>query len=122
MPVTVTVAELTAEPGAGAVRVTGALPGGAWFTYRSAVTAGCSSARPAPMSSISRSSWACAQVSGDAEPAALPSVKPIDATVGIGAERRRGQVRVLPGLLGDQADAGGELGHRLEQLAAAGRL
>src|SRR6185312_17496866 len=81
-PVTVTVAVLTALPGAGPVRETGALPGGAWFTYRSAVTAGCSSARPAPMSSISRSSWACAQVSGDADPAALPSVKPIDAVAG----------------------------------------
>src|SRR5580693_3903532 len=34
------------------------------------------------MDRISRSSWACAQVSGDAEPAAWPSVKPIDAVVG----------------------------------------
>jgi hypothetical protein len=32
------------------------------------------------MSSISRSSWAWAQVSGDADPAAWPSLKPIDAT------------------------------------------
>jgi hypothetical protein len=82
LPVTVTEASRTAVSGVGPVSVTGALPGGAWFTYRSAVTAGCSSARPAPMSSISRSSCAWAQVSGDADPAALPSLKPIDATVG----------------------------------------
>ncbi len=31
---------------------------------------------------ISRSSWACAQVSGEAEPAGWPSTKPIDAVVG----------------------------------------
>src|ERR1700683_2434591 len=34
------------------------------------------------MSRMSRSSCACAQVSGEAEPAALPSAKPIDAVVG----------------------------------------
>ena len=34
------------------------------------------------MSAISRSSWACAQVSGAAEPSGWPSVKPIDAVAG----------------------------------------
>src|SRR5215469_1421369 len=31
---------------------------------------------------ISRNSWAWAQVSGEADPAALPSVKPLEAVVG----------------------------------------
>ena len=31
---------------------------------------------------MSRSSWAWAQVSGEADPAALPSVNPIDAVAG----------------------------------------
>ena len=43
---------------------------------------GRSPIRPLPRLLISRSSCAWAQVSGDAEPAACPSWKPIDAVVG----------------------------------------
>src|SRR5215469_530024 len=43
---------------------------------------GVSTLRPAPRDSISRASCAWAQVSGDADPAALPSVNPIDAVAG----------------------------------------
>ena len=46
------------------------------------VIAGVSVSWPAPRSTIRRSSWAWAQVSGEAEPAACPSAKPIDAVVG----------------------------------------
>src|SRR5581483_1435425 len=46
------------------------------------VTAGVSTLRPVPSERISRSSCACAQVSGDADPAALPSVNPMDAVAG----------------------------------------
>jgi hypothetical protein len=70
VPVTAVVAVVTAVPEAGAVSVTLIAPGGACVTYRFVVTSGVSSARPAPMSRMSRSSWAWAQVSGDAEPAA----------------------------------------------------
>ena len=69
-------------PAAGAVIAMGTLAGGAWFTYRSAVIDGCSRARPAPRSRMSRSSCAWAQDSGAAEPAGLPSTNPIDAVVG----------------------------------------
>src|SRR2546429_4809557 len=44
--------------------------------------AGVSTLRPVPSEAMSRSSWAWAQVSGDAEPAALPLVKPIEAVDG----------------------------------------
>src|ERR1700759_1540259 len=44
--------------------------------------AGVSTLRPVPREAMSRSSCACAQVSGDAEPAALPSVNPIEAVAG----------------------------------------
>src|SRR6516164_10723485 len=44
--------------------------------------AGVSTLRPVPSEAMSRSSWAWAQVSGDAEPAALPSVNPMEAVAG----------------------------------------
>src|SRR3984957_6897435 len=46
------------------------------------VAAGVSTVRPVPSPRMSRSSWAWAQVSGEADPAALPSVNPIDAVAG----------------------------------------
>src|SRR6266516_2323082 len=82
VPITVTEEDSMTAPAAGAVIEMGTLAGGAWFTYRSAVIDGCSSARPAPRSRISRNSWACAHDNGEAEPAAFPSVNPIDAVVG----------------------------------------
>ena len=82
VPVTVTVGVVTVVPSAGAVTVTGSVPGGPDRTYRSATIAGCSSGRPAPSARISRACWACAQVSGEDEPAGLPLTKPIDAVVG----------------------------------------
>src|SRR5436190_23254468 len=44
--------------------------------------AGVSTLRPVPSEAMSRSSWAWAQVSGDAEPAAFPLVNPIEAVAG----------------------------------------
>ena len=44
--------------------------------------AGVSTLRPAPSEAISRSSCAWAQLSGDAEPAAPPSVNPMEAVAG----------------------------------------
>src|SRR5215469_14534736 len=44
--------------------------------------AGVSTLWPVPSEAMSRTSCACAQVSGDAEPAALPSVNPIEAVAG----------------------------------------
>src|SRR2546430_15282000 len=44
--------------------------------------AGVSTLRPVPSEAMSRSSWAWAQVSGDAEPAAWPLVNPIEAVAG----------------------------------------
>src|SRR6266566_209942 len=69
-------------PPAGAVTVMGTAAGGACRTYLSAVILGCSRIRPVPMSRMSRSSCACAQDSGAADPAGLPSAKPMEATVG----------------------------------------
>src|SRR6516165_1582757 len=43
---------------------------------------GVSTLRPAPRDTISRTSCAWAQVSGDADPAAWPSVNPMDAVAG----------------------------------------
>src|SRR5487761_209183 len=43
---------------------------------------GVSTLRPVPSEMISRSSWAWAQVRGDADPAALPSVNPMAAVAG----------------------------------------
>src|SRR5215831_9370638 len=64
VPVTVTEEDSMSAPDAGAV------------------IDGCSRARPAPRSRMSRSSCAWAQDSGAAEPAGLPSANPIDAVVG----------------------------------------
>ncbi len=50
--------------------------------YRCRTIAGCSTGRDPPRLWVSRTCWACAQVSGEAEPAAPPSTKPIDAVVG----------------------------------------
>ena len=69
---------------------------------------------PAAVSSISRTNWPADHVSADAEPAGLPFSKPIDATVGSVPNGERGEVRRLPRLLGDQADAGGHVAHRLQ--------
>src|SRR6266852_6326034 len=44
--------------------------------------AGVSTLRPVPREAISRTSCAWAQVSGDAEPVAWPSVNPMDAVAG----------------------------------------
>src|SRR4051812_31484174 len=82
VPVTSTVGVVTVVPSAGAVTVTGSVPGGPDRTYRSRTIAGCSSGRPAPSARISRACWAWAQVSGEDEPAGLPLTKPIDAVVG----------------------------------------
>ena len=84
-------------------------------------TAGCSTGRRAPMPSTSRTSWACAQVSGEAEPAA-PAVGEADrGGRRVAAVRGRRQRRVLPRLLGHQADAGGVAVHRVEQRGRGGR-
>ena len=82
VPETVTVASVTFAPGVGEVIVTGNGPGIPWLTYRSVTICGVSRSRPALRSIASRAYWAWAQVSGLAEPAAPPSVKPIDAVVG----------------------------------------
>jgi len=44
--------------------------------------AGWSPSDPRPRSVTSRRYWAWAQISGEAEPAAFPSVKPMDAVAG----------------------------------------
>jgi hypothetical protein len=80
VPVTSTVAPETDAPSAGAVIVSGIVPG-AWV-YRSRTAFGCSRGRPAPRSRASRTTCACAQVSGEAEPAAWPFTKPIEAFAG----------------------------------------
>ena len=102
VPVTVVVAASTVAPGrvvfagtlppatgTGAVTCSGATAGGvlrpaerAAEVYRSATMDGCSTSDPAARSAISRSSWACAQVSGAADPSAAPLVKPMDAVAG----------------------------------------
>ena len=92
-------------------------------TYRSRTMRGCSTGRPAPRPSVSRTCWACAQVSGEAEPAA-PAVDEADrGGRRVGAVRRRRQVRVLPGLLGHQPDArrGRAASRRSSAAAPAGR-
>src|ERR1039458_7639115 len=58
VPVTAVVVVVTAVPEAGAVSVTVSAPGGGCVTYRCVVTGGVSSVWPAPMSRMSRSSWA----------------------------------------------------------------
>src|SRR4051794_17152414 len=81
VPVTVSVLPGVGDWSAGAVTVRLVVEV-AWVTYRSRTTPGCSRLRPAPRSAVSRTSEAAPQVSGAAEPAAWPSVKPIDAVVG----------------------------------------
>ena len=70
--------------------------------------------RPAAVSSISRTNWPADHVSADAEPAGLPFSKPIDASPGGVPNGERGEVGRLPRLLGDEADAGGHVAHRLQ--------
>src|SRR5690349_6001767 len=82
VPVTVVDVAASVLPLAGAVIAVLSAPGGPCATYRCVVNCGVSTVRPVAMARISRSSWACAQVSGDADPAALPSVKPMDAVNG----------------------------------------
>ncbi len=53
-----------------------------WVTYRDLVTAGWTTLRWAARSPASRTNDAADHVSGEAEPAAPPLVKPIDAIVG----------------------------------------
>src|SRR5262249_51635057 len=79
VPVTVVDVAASVLPFAGAVIVTPSAPGGPCATYRRAVNCGVSWFRPVARARISRSSCACAQVSGEADPAAFPSVKPMDA-------------------------------------------
>src|ERR1700722_11588878 len=65
----------------GAVIDSGATAGGLG-RYRAATMLGWSTRCPAPESRISRSNCAWAQVSGEAEPSACPSVNPMDAVAG----------------------------------------
>src|SRR4051794_5993336 len=80
VPVTVVVVPDSAFC-AGAVIVT-VVPAWVWVTYRAVVSAGRSVTVPARRSAASRTNWACAQVSGEALPAALPAVNPIEAHSG----------------------------------------
>src|SRR3954468_4414579 len=79
VPVTFTVG---VDTWAGASRVIAMFPGGPWSTYRARTSAGCSTGWPAMRLCVSRTVWAWAQVSGDAEPTASPGSKPMDAVVG----------------------------------------
>ena len=83
---------------------------------------GVSRLRPALRPSASRAYCACAQVSGLAEPAGWPVANPIEAIVGSRPERRGRQIRVLPGLLGLEALAGGHVAHRGQERAGAARF
>src|SRR5579872_2826883 len=83
VPLTVVVAEGVIEFGAGELIVSGTTVGGPDVTYRLRVIAGWSSTLPDWRSRTSRKYWAWAQISGVAEPAALPLVKPIEAVVGL---------------------------------------
>ena len=82
VPVTVVDVAASVLPLTGAVMFTVSAPGGPCATYRRVVNCGVSGVWPVASARISRSSWAWAQVSGDAEPAALPSVKPMEAVAG----------------------------------------
>src|SRR4029077_6098571 len=82
VPVTAVYVAASVLPLAGAVMVTGSAPGGPCARYRCVVNCGVSTVWPAARARISRSSCAWAQVSGDADPAAFPSVKPMDAVSG----------------------------------------
>jgi hypothetical protein len=69
----------------GAVTLSGAAAGplpDAESAYRAATIDGCSCRLPDAISAIRRSSCACAQVSGAADPSGWPSTNPIDAVVG----------------------------------------
>ena len=75
-------AGVAAAPGAVTLMVSGTAAGGALLTYRARVMAGWSSRCPVSRSSTSLMYWAWAQISGAAEPAALPLVNPIEAVRG----------------------------------------
>src|SRR5262249_54526031 len=83
LPVTVVDVTASVLPLAGAVIVTVSAPGPPWVRYRAVVTAGVSTLRPAASDRISRTSWAWAQVSGDADPAAWPLTNPMEAVAGL---------------------------------------
>src|SRR5262249_60066167 len=73
VPVTAVEVAASVLPFAGAVIATLSAPGGPCVTYRRVVNCGVSRLRRVACARISRSSWAWAQVSGDADPAAFPS-------------------------------------------------
>src|ERR1700729_1757219 len=81
-PLTLVVAMGVIEFAAGELIVSGTTVGGPDATYRLCVIAGWSSTVPVPRSRTTRRYCAWAQISGVAEPAALPLVKPIEAVVG----------------------------------------
>jgi hypothetical protein len=91
-------------------------------TCRRAVLAGCSSSRPAAMSRTRRTYWAADQVSGDAEPTGLPLTKPIEASSGGVPNGEAARSGVLPALLGDEAEAGGEAAHGVGQPRGGGAV
>ena len=69
-------------PGAVTRKVSGTTVGAPRATYRACVVGGWSTRRLAARSRTSLTYWACAQISGSAEPAASPLRNPIDATAG----------------------------------------
>ena len=73
---------VTVTPLVGEAIVTGTSAGGPGSRYRARVIWGWSIRVPALRSSTSLRYWAWPQISGVAEPAALPSRKPIEAVVG----------------------------------------
>ena len=81
VPLTVTGEPVTEAWSSGLVTVRLVLP---WLcaTYRACVTAGSATLRFAARSAVSRTNDAADQVSGDADPAAWPFAKPIEASVG----------------------------------------
>ena len=84
--------------------------------------AGCSSGRPAPNASASRTTCACAQVSGATEPAGRPGAKPIDARVGSVPYWGGLQCRVFPVLLGFQTHVGSHPLHAHQQRRGSGSV
>ena len=74
------------------------------------------------MSANSRTNDAADQLSGLAEPAGSPSTKPIEAVSGGVPNGEAARFADLPVLLGNEADAAGELVHAVEQGRRAGRV
>src|SRR5450755_3977886 len=82
VPVTTVLAPVTVAPLAGEAIVTGVSAGAAGSRYRARVSRGWSIRVPAWRSSTNLRYCAWPQISGAAEPAALPLLKPIEAVVG----------------------------------------